>query len=139
MKSSLVSRYSQRMVMKMSALFTKGDVLVLVGIMPLVLYLFLTYWHFNNGVSDTVQIVKPGKTIEYSLWQNKIVHVVGDVGETIVEIESGRVRVTASSCKRQLCVHQGWVSISGDIVACVPNKVSVVIAGDISGFDTINF
>ena len=123
----------------MSGLFTKGDVLVLFIVVPIVAYLFLSYWHFNSGVGDTIQIVNEGKTVEYSLWQNKIVHVTGNSGETVVEIASGRVRVAASPCKRQLCVHQGWASLSGEIIACVPNRVSVAIAGDISRFDTINF
>ncbi|MFO7896225.1 MAG: NusG domain II-containing protein [Candidatus Cloacimonadales bacterium] len=46
-------------------------------------------------------------------------------GKGIVEISSGQVRISESTCEHHLCEKQGW---SGNLpIICVPNKVALVI------------
>jgi hypothetical protein len=49
-----------------------------------------------------------------------------DVGMTF-EVRDGRVRVVESDCPHDVCVNTGWICRSGQIIACVPNRVVVRI------------
>lgn len=47
-----------------------------------------------------------------------------DVGMKF-EVREGRVRVADSDCPHKVCVNAGWVGRSGQIIACVPNRIVV--------------
>ena len=51
-----------------------------------------------------------------------------DVGMTL-EVKDGRVRVVESDCPNKVCVHTGWIALSGEVIACVPNRVIIRIDG----------
>lgn len=55
--------------------------------------------------------------------------VLGPLGETIVQIKSGKVRVVRDPGPRQLCVRQGWISRVGEALVCLPNRVVIYIPG----------
>ena len=59
----------------------------------------------------------------------------------IVEIRDGRVSVTDSSCKNQVCVKHEPISKAGESIICLPNRLVVRIAAEDSeeggGYDTI--
>jgi hypothetical protein len=47
-----------------------------------------------------------------------------------------------SPCVGQQCVHSGWAQRGGEFIACVPNRVSLVVLGRGAGgdyYDSINF
>ncbi len=46
-----------------------------------------------------------------------------------VKTEPGKVRVTYSTCKAQICVHTGWISRDGQSIVCVPNQVIIYTEG----------
>ena len=47
-----------------------------------------------------------------------------------IVVEDGCVRVADSSCPDRDCVRAGAISQAGQSVVCLPNRVSVVLAGD---------
>lgn len=67
------------------------------------------------------------------------VRVAGPLGETVIEIEQGRVRIAASPCAGKLCMRQGWLETAGAAAACVPNRVSVALRGADTRFDAVSF
>jgi hypothetical protein len=46
-----------------------------------------------------------------------------------VEVSGGGVRVARANCRDQLCVRRGCVRRAGESIVCLPNRVSVVLAG----------
>ena len=58
---------------------------------------------------------------------NRVIRVSGVSGNTIVEINNGRVRIKDAPCPNKLCIHQGWIN-TGAIV-CLPNRILVIITG----------
>ncbi len=76
---------------------------------------------------------------DYPAWQARRIPVAGPLGDTLIEIADGRVRVVASPCTQKLCVRAGWLDASGEATACVPNRVSVALLGDDPRFDAVNF
>lgn len=63
------------------------------------------------------------------LSEARIVPAAGPLGVTQVQVGPQGARVLTSPCANQACVRQGWVSHAGEVVACLPNRVVVVIAG----------
>lgn len=121
-------------------MLTKGDKLILIFSMVLVAGVVAFMWHGPASKGQFVHIVQgENQPQKLSLFQNRIIKVAGKLGETTIEISGGRVRFTDSPCSSKLCVHQGWLDFSGDIIACLPNQVSASITGQDSRFDSINF
>jgi hypothetical protein len=56
-------------------------------------------------------------------------NVAGPLGDTVVEIREGAVRVVSSPCPEQTCVRAGPVSVPGQWIACLPNRVFVTVEG----------
>jgi len=56
--------------------------------------------------------------------------IKGLLGDTIVQVREGKVRVVKSACPHKICVRTGWVSKSGNLIVCVPNRVVVRVEGE---------
>lgn len=56
--------------------------------------------------------------------------IKGLLGDTIVQVREGKVRVVKSPCPHKICVRTGWVSKSGNLIVCVPNRVVVRVEGE---------
>jgi hypothetical protein len=55
--------------------------------------------------------------------------VPGPLGETVVVIEDGTVRVVSSPCPEKICIKTGRISKPGQWIACLPNRVFISIRG----------
>ena len=50
-------------------------------------------------------------------------------GSNTVQVERGRIRISAADCPDQVCVKQGWVSNGAAPIVCLPHKLVVELAG----------
>ena len=50
-------------------------------------------------------------------------------GANTVQVERGRIRISAADCPDQVCVKQGWVSSGAAPIVCLPHKLVVELAG----------
>ncbi len=64
-----------------------------------------------------------------SLDQPQLVELSGPLGLTRFEIKDGAVRVLSSPCPNKICIGLGAARHSGDLLACVPNRLVFRIAG----------
>lgn len=77
---------------------------------------------------NIVKITLDNRTVYIlDLSENREVSVTGPLGNNVIEIRDGRVRMKEAPCPAKLCVHQGWIE-SGAII-CLPNKVIVTVGG----------
>lgn len=77
-----------------------------------------------------------------SLNNNQVVHVHGKQGDSIIEINNGRIRFMDSPCTARRCVLTGWLQHSGEFSACLPNRVSIALfnKGTVANrYDSLNF
>ena len=70
-----------------------------------------------------------GREWVFPLDADRTVSVPGPLGDTVVEIRAGEVRVLSSPCAEKLCVRSGAIARPGQWVACLPNRVFVDIRG----------
>jgi hypothetical protein len=65
----------------------------------------------------------------YPLDAETTVRVPGPLGETLVEIADGAVRIISSPCPEKICIKTGRISKPGQWIACLPNRVFISIRG----------
>jgi hypothetical protein len=59
--------------------------------------------------------------------QPRSVDLDGPLGQTHLVIDDQGVRITASPCPRKICISMGTARHTGDLLACVPNRILVHI------------
>ena len=80
------------------------------------------------GENKKVIIESDGEVFaEYSMTENIIVDVKG---HNTVEITPDYVRVIHADCPDKIDVRQGEISTPGSLIVCMPNKMTVRIAGE---------
>lgn len=76
---------------------------------------------------------------ELSLQRNRSINISGPLGETTIEVNGQRARIARDPSPKQYCVRQGWLKDAGDLALCLPNQVSIEIAGTNSHVDSVNY
>ena len=82
----------------------------------------------GRGVPE-ITISGAGDRWVYPLDSEATVNVPGPLGETVVVIRDGSVRVLSSPCPEKICVKSGGISKPGQWIACLPNRVFIAILG----------
>ena len=57
-------------------------------------------------------------------------------GANTVQVERGRIRISAADCPDQVCVKQGWISGGAVPIICLPHRLTIEIVdggGDLDG------
>ena len=100
----------------------------------------LTFKLWSGDLADKAIIRSGGKIFkEVSLSRNRKIEVPGPLGVTIVSIRDRKARVASDPSPRQYCVRQGWLKQAGEIAICLPNQVSVELAGSRKKYDSLNY
>ena len=116
-----------------------GDWLVLVGGALLVGALYAHFWT-PAAPAEYARIQAAGAPPQQvPLTGHQHLAIPGPLGNSHVEVRDGRARFTDSPCHDKFCVHYGWLNHAGEVIACVPNRVVVQLAGPARDFDAINF
>jgi len=118
---------------------TRGDLLILSLALLVVLTCYAVFWGRSVYGSEASISVAGHYWSNVDLYQNRRIEVKGKIGISVLEVKDGKIRFVSSPCDTKQCVHHGWIQHSGEIIACVPNTVSVRILGPDPRFDTMNF
>ena len=106
---------------KFIKLLTKIDIILVAFLISISIFLFI---YFNNPNSNKIVEVYYQNRLygSYPISKNKIIVLDKNIE---IEIKNKKVRMLENTCKRQLCVKQGW---SNSIpIICVPNKIMIKI------------
>ena len=107
---------------------TKGDIILVVFLLMLSLMLFVS--SFTRSENLTAQIYVAGeKTHSIDLRQVSESYTITENYCQLL-IEKDGVSFVHSDCADQLCVKRGKLKNQGDTMACVPEKVVVIIKSD---------
>ncbi len=95
---------------------------------------------WQRGAGKSVIVRSKGIVVsELSLQRNRSVTIAGPLGKTTVEVNGQRARIARDPSPKQYCVRQGWLKAAGDVALCLPNQVSIEIAGANPYVDSINY
>lgn len=91
----------------------------------LVLLTALSVWGVYRGKGATVVITAPGFSASYPLERDRVI----ELDKMKVVIENGAVYVTEADCPDRVCEHTGRIRYENQSIVCLPNKVTITIAG----------
>ncbi len=115
-----------------------GDSLILVLGCLFTVWLAATVW--QGGVADKAIIRSGGKIFkEVTLAHDSEISVPGPLGTSIIAIKNHQARIASDPSPRQYCVRQGWLKNAGEVAICLPNEVSVELAGGQKKYDSLNY
>lgn len=65
--------------------------------------------------------------------------VSGRYGDSRIALRPGAARFVASPCTGRHCIHAGWLETGGAFAACLPNGVSLTLAGGGEDYDGLGY
>jgi len=110
-------------------LLTRGDK-ILASSLILISILSLTILKVVNQPGQIAVIkVENLQNFSKNLNRDETFNTTGHIGETSIEIANKTIRVVSSDCPQKLCIRQGSIKQTGEIIVCVPNKLIISIEG----------
>ena len=118
---------------------TRADILLTLLSLCLLAVLYSTLWGHAEPARQARIIVGSEQVAVLDLTHDQLYHVPGTLGDSVVEIKNHQARFLSSPCQNKVCVHSGWLQQGGELAACLPNHVALMLSRDEEGFDAINF
>lgn len=104
-----------------------GDVVIYVVFLALCLLLFLLPAFRPAAGSLTAAIIVDGDVVETVDLSALSDDVIRSVNGCEITVTPDGVRMTAADCPDKLCIRTGTIRKAGESIACVPNRVVIVL------------
>ena len=101
-------------------LFKKQDLILIAVVLAAAALLFLGTKLMHKSPAEVVEISVDGNVVELT-----IDGASGGTNHLI--IKDGEVWVSEATCPDKICVHQGKIHMDGEIIVCLPNKMTAQI------------
>lgn len=118
----------------------------------IVIYIFISIsisivliFYIEESDESIVEVQYENKQIlKFDLSENEIIEFKFATNVGYLEIEDKKVRIVKMSksiCPKQICSKFNWIGKSGDILVCLPNKLTVEIKAltDKGKIDAVSF
>ncbi len=117
----------------------RTDLIILGLSLALIVGLFIRTFHPHED-GAYAYIRSDGASVQrVDLHHDQIIRVKGPLGETVFEVNAGKIRFINSPCPNKICIHSGWHDAAGDFAACLPNRVTLEIKGSTSSYDSLSY
>jgi hypothetical protein len=118
---------------------TSADRILILLVVCALPFLYISLWN-GSGDAGYLQIqAGTDEPLTEELSPDRILHIHGPLGDSVIEVSDGRARFLSSPCRGQVCVRSGWLQAAGEIAACLPNRISMSLIGQHQRYDSINF
>lgn len=118
---------------------TRADWFAVLLALTLLPVAYLYSWS-NEVPARLARITDPEHHVQtIRLDHDQIIHIHGKRGDSVLQIQSGKIRFIQSPCTTKFCIHSGWLKFDGDVMACLPNGVTVEVSGGETKYDSIAF
>lgn len=123
---------------------TKGDKItaVIIILISLTLFIGINATQINSGKNyASIQIdSKEVEKITLGQSSKKQYTYETEYGLNIIEVDNEKIHMHEADCDDQICVRQGYIENSGEMIVCLPNRFIVEIKNDKGNeFDAINY
>ena len=116
----------------------KYDFILIASILAFSIAIFAAMF-FSQSNGEYVKVSVDGKETGVYYLSIDGEYVIGD-GSNVLVIENGKAYISHATCPDGLCVRRGRISIVGESIICLPNKVTVTVVGktDNSSVDIVS-
>lgn len=121
----------------MLKIIKKADIILLILLVSI--GLVASYFAAVGGTKGAKAVITVDGQLygTYSLSKNQTIVIERNNHRNKITIKNGKVQMASSSCKNQVCVHEGAISKTNQSIVCLPNRVMVQIQGGDSEYDAI--
>jgi hypothetical protein len=91
----------------------------------------------RSAEGAVVEIYHQGKLVKTIALEASEEYILAGEYTNLITVDGGKVRITASDCPGQDCVHSGGISSPGRSLVCLPNGVEVRIVGKSGDVDFV--
>ena len=106
---------------------TRNDMILIVTLMIVA----LVPCPLSLAPSKIAHVTVDGSLVrEVDLSSDETFTLESNGGRNVVEVRGGKISVVAADCPEKICVRRGAISCGGEVIACVPHKLLIEIAGD---------
>jgi len=111
---------------------TKKDLLLIAIILTISAAGFAVNYFTNQKPAIYLEVSVDGQVIqELPLNQDTDLTIEGvDGGSNHLVIQNGIAWVDDASCPDRICIHQGKIQLTGQIIVCLPNRTIIKVAED---------
>lgn len=105
------------------------DMILITVVLAAAAILFLGTKAMHRSTAEIVEVSVDGKIVEtLDLAKDQELTITGASGGTNhLIIKNGEAWVSAATCPDKICVHQGKIHLDGEIIVCLPNKMTAQI------------
>lgn len=126
----------------MKKLIKKGDIILLILFLAVVVLIVGTpVWSHTLLASDITEDDSDKNPVQYEvtvktagdlygvypLNENQEIEIVTEYGTNLLRIKDGTAMIAESDCKNQICVNTGAINTQGQMIVCLPHRLSVEI------------
>ena len=111
------------------------DLILIASVLVVALIALLVVELQKQPGAEVIVCVDGAEIARYSLAEPGTYALNGGTNQLC--IENGAARMVDASCPDRLCVHQGSVSKTGQVITCLPYKLTVTVRGADEGVDLV--
>jgi hypothetical protein len=100
---------------------------------------FALFWRPSAPADRLILATPSGREEITDLSGRRTLEIEGRLGISRIEIRDGQARFVTSPCHGKYCIHSGWLRRGGDVSACLPNGISLEMAGVNRAYDSVNY
>ena len=123
---------------------TKGDKILIIVVMLATAFIWGGLRYLPRKTEDLVAVVtvKGEEMAKLALDGETLAQTIIKIprGEATLEYGQGKVRVLPldhDTCPNEVCWRTGWISIPGQSIVCVPNRMVITLQGVAPEVDSI--
>lgn len=103
----------------------KGDIIISIGL--LILSILMAFGISNSKPKTTGKILRIEQDSklygEFPLNEDKVIELDDGVHYNKIVIKDGKAYMDEANCRDQICTHMQEISINGETIICLPNRV----------------
>jgi hypothetical protein len=84
-----------------------------------------------GSAGSTLTVRTPGGVVQISLAEDAVYPVNGPLGEARLVVAGGRAHLENAPCPLKICEAMGPVERAGEVIICLPNRISVQVNGEV--------
>lgn len=104
----------------------KGDYLIYAGAVFLLVFSFFRTYGPRPEKPESIMIRQDKDRISFRPLTNQGRFILdGPLGDSVILITNRTIRMVDSPCAHKLCIRQGALTHTGQVVVCLPNKIEI--------------
>ncbi len=116
-----------------------GDKIIIGALLLVSAVLFVLSLIPGGSAAEAVVTVAGREEIRLPLGEDTVYTVSSSDALNVIRIEGGEVFMESASCPDGHCMAQGRISRTGEVIVCLPNRVTVTVTGAQEEMDAVAY